>query len=871
MMSSCGNRHAFELLDSFSHEDNLVCLGYLMMLLSSSDSPSIIPRDICRATQIAVTILPKIKNASQVNAFSSLSSWVLPESHAWFPLMSSHEQLFVGTMYFSGLGVGKNLADAFCLFELSAASGHPISQHHLGICYERGMGVEKDLDEALRLYQLSANQGFASATYCIGRCYENGVKKDFVQASRLYRLAAYRGSSAAKFHLAICFKFGLGVNPNISEALRLFRQSSLDGYIGSHDMDPLCPPVLMAWRRIECIISMCERVSMYPATCASLSQICRLLLPFLEGFLSGRTAPPQSLKSMSTFLELLNETEHFLGLFQSFDSELINDWNFHLKFFVEFRRRIHVLSSPLGFGLEAHNFMNDCSTIQQDLYSLFRTLKNYPVTKCQTPKRLHFLQDQCSTLILEWEKSQRQIETLQRLTIKIPEDDCKKVVEVLTEKNHILEDLIHSPIQFPQQFALVDSLNDSFMKSIHGFDNNLLEPFSQDINRLHDTMKLLHQLSVLPLLSVDRFHQLYACIGRRSESEYVEKEESLRRETLNQLEVAISQVTLEEFPDGVRSSSTGHFSDLVVRGRVGNRALSIKVYHTTKASFSNEEIRSMENEVLLMSLFHHSSILQTYGYCKADLQTTYLLLESAPIGSLWSVLIDTDRTPSIPLSLSLGWISDILSALCYLHDKRIIHGDVRAENVMLSDGLICKLTNCGSTPLLPPQSSPRSESDLLYMAPEVRMDGRRSHRSDMYSCGLTSYQILERTHPPHCMARQHVLLYASSLSVLPLVGYFEGCLKETPVERMSSREALDLIRSTQESEEFIGDPRQCRGSPNYEEVQVTSKSLLYCQKPQDVTTDDSSSHPVPIHDLVLLSPITRLLTSPSSLSTHLCT
>jgi hypothetical protein len=468
-----------------------------MMLLASNDVPSVIPINLSRATQIAHDILPKIKHAAQIGIFRSLSSWVLPEGHAWFPLMNPHEQLFVGVIHFFGLGVGKNFVDASRLFQLSASSGHPISQQHLGVCYERGMGVEKNLDESFRLYQLAARQGYALATCCVGRCFENGngVKKDVVQASKFYQLAAYQGCSAAKFHLAICFKFGLGVKSNIAEALRLFRLTAADGYVGSHDMDPLCPPVLMACQRIGCLISLCEKVRMYSVSCASLSQSCRLLLPHLEKFLSAGSVPSQYSKSLSSLLELLNETEQFLDLFQTFESELIDDWSFHLKFFVEFRRRMYVLTKPLGFQLESHTFLQDCTDIQQDLNSLFMSLRSDRVKKSQTPSRLHFIQHRCFTLLMEWERFQQQIEILQTLIIEIPTDNPTKVTEALSLKNHILEDFIHNPIQFPQQFALVDSLNDSFMKSLNALDKSLLEPFSQDINRLHDTMKILHHRS----------------------------------------------------------------------------------------------------------------------------------------------------------------------------------------------------------------------------------------------------------------------------------------------------------------------------------------------------------------------------------------
>jgi TPR repeat protein len=72
-------------------------------------------------------------------------------------------------MFYHGLGVAQDYAEAERLCGLAAAQGNAGAQVNLGHMFENGQGVAKDRAEAIRLYRLAAAQGQADATASLKR------------------------------------------------------------------------------------------------------------------------------------------------------------------------------------------------------------------------------------------------------------------------------------------------------------------------------------------------------------------------------------------------------------------------------------------------------------------------------------------------------------------------------------------------------------------------------------------------------------------------------------------------------------------------------------------------------------------------------
>ncbi|CEP11079.1 hypothetical protein [Parasitella parasitica] len=90
------------------------------------------------------------------------------------------------------------------------------------------------------------------------------------------------------------------------------------------------------------------------------------------------------------------------------------------------------------------------------------------------------------------------------------------------------------------------------------------------------------------------------------------------------------------------------------------------------------------------------------------------------------------------------YMGQILTALRYMSDNRILHRDLKLSNVLLDRNMDCKLGDFGLAALLTVCGT------LHYIAPEIlfhkEVDGH-NHRVDMWSAGVLMYNLLFGKHP----------------------------------------------------------------------------------------------------------------------------
>jgi serine/threonine-protein kinase len=97
-------------------------------------------------------------------------------------------------------------------------------------------------------------------------------------------------------------------------------------------------------------------------------------------------------------------------------------------------------------------------------------------------------------------------------------------------------------------------------------------------------------------------------------------------------------------------------------------------------------------------------------------------------------------------STSLVWGEQLLDALAFAHDSRVLHLDVKPENVLLfPDGRI-RLADFGLARITYRTVAASGSGTLGYMAPEQAM-GRPSPRSDVFSAGLILWRMFTGVYP----------------------------------------------------------------------------------------------------------------------------
>jgi serine/threonine protein kinase len=112
---------------------------------------------------------------------------------------------------------------------------------------------------------------------------------------------------------------------------------------------------------------------------------------------------------------------------------------------------------------------------------------------------------------------------------------------------------------------------------------------------------------------------------------------------------------------------------------------------------------------------------------------------------------------SVPLEELLEVATQCASALAAAHSRGIVHRDLKPENIMLTAALQVKILDFGLAKIMPHahdstivdglQSSAAISGTPAYMAPETLLERQADGRSDIFSLGVTLYEMATGQHP----------------------------------------------------------------------------------------------------------------------------
>uniref|UniRef100_A0A2R9BQV7 Nik-related protein kinase n=1 Tax=Pan paniscus TaxID=9597 RepID=A0A2R9BQV7_PANPA len=193
---------------------------------------------------------------------------------------------------------------------------------------------------------------------------------------------------------------------------------------------------------------------------------------------------------------------------------------------------------------------------------------------------------------------------------------------------------------------------------------------------------------------------------------------------------------------------------------IGRRVRVNKYQKSVGWRYSDEEEDLRTELNLLRKYSFHKNIVSFYGaFFKlsppGQRHQLWMVMELCAAGSVTDVVRMTRNQ-----SLKEDWIAyicrEILQGLAHLHAHRVIHRDIKGQNVLLTHNAEVKLVDFGVSAQVSRTNGRRNSfiGTPYWMAPEVidcDEDPRRSYdyRSDVWSVGITAIEMAEGA-PPLC-------------------------------------------------------------------------------------------------------------------------
>ena len=161
-------------------------------------------------------------------------------------------------------------------------------------------------------------------------------------------------------------------------------------------------------------------------------------------------------------------------------------------------------------------------------------------------------------------------------------------------------------------------------------------------------------------------------------------------------------------------------------------------------------------EAALVAKFDHPNLVNVSDFFEED-RNVYLAMNYVEGENLHEYIA---RVGALSEAQVLTWADQLLDALTYIHDRGIIHRDIKPQNVIVRpDGHVI-LVDFGLVKLWNP-NDPRTQTIIRSMgtpgyAPPEQYDPARGHtdpRSDLYSLGATLYHTFTGKVPPTATER----------------------------------------------------------------------------------------------------------------------
>ncbi|XP_014925158.1 serine/threonine-protein kinase Nek5 isoform X1 [Acinonyx jubatus] len=166
------------------------------------------------------------------------------------------------------------------------------------------------------------------------------------------------------------------------------------------------------------------------------------------------------------------------------------------------------------------------------------------------------------------------------------------------------------------------------------------------------------------------------------------------------------------------------------------------------AKMPTQEKEASTKEVVLLAKMKHPNIVTFFSSFQEN-NRLFIVMEYCDGGDLMK-RIHRQRGVLFSEDQILSWFVQISLGLKYIHDRKILHRDIKAQNIFLSkNGMVAKLGDFGIARVL--NNSMELARTCIgtpyYLSPEICQNKPYNNKTDIWSLGCVLYELCTLKHP----------------------------------------------------------------------------------------------------------------------------
>ncbi|XP_029065578.1 serine/threonine-protein kinase Nek5-like isoform X8 [Monodon monoceros] len=199
--------------------------------------------------------------------------------------------------------------------------------------------------------------------------------------------------------------------------------------------------------------------------------------------------------------------------------------------------------------------------------------------------------------------------------------------------------------------------------------------------------------------------------------------------------------------DVIKAIGEGAFGKAyLAKGKSDSKHCVIKEINFEKMPIQEKE--ASKKEVILLAKMKHPNIVTFFSSFQEN-NRLFIVMEYCDGGDLMK-RIKKQRGVLLSEDQILSWFVQISLGLKHIHDRKILHRDIKTQNIFLSkNGMVAKLGDFGIARVLnnTMELARTCVGTPYYLSPEICQNKPYNNKTDIWSLGCVLYELCTLTHP----------------------------------------------------------------------------------------------------------------------------